>query len=171
MFGTGLLKEHFCKRFVLEKRRFFILFNSADDALIVPKDGNWSWTSGRTNGYCKILYFYEGWSDRTIQKIHNWSFSVGKLWENHIDALDIREPILTPSPSKAVCQKLAREKLFAIDTQKWHSQLLSDGNGIDNGSKLQTDKKYKNSLTTKPYVTMNMRRDHRPPYSCQIQKL
>ena len=69
--------------------------------------------------------------------------------------------MLTPSPSKAVCLKLAREKLIAIDTQKWHSQLLSDGDGIDNGSKLQTYKKYKNSLTTKPYVTMNMRRDHR----------
>ena len=74
-----------------------------------------------------------------------------------IDSLDIRKPMLTPSPSKAVCLKLAREKLIAIDTQKWHSQLLSDGNG----TKLGTYRKYKNSLTTEPYVTMNMRRDPR----------
>ena len=66
--------------------------------------------------------------------------------------------MLTPSLSKTVCLKLAREKLIAIDTQKWHSQLLSDGNGIDNGNTLRTYKKYKNSFTTEPY-------------SCQIQKL
>ena len=70
--------------------------------------------------------------------------------------------MLTPSPSKAVCLKLARETLIAIDTQKWHSQLLSDGNGIDNGNKLRTYRKYKNSLTAEqPYVIMNMRRGHR----------
>ena len=60
-----------------------------------------------------------------------------------IDSLDIWEPMLTPSPSKAVCLKLAREKLIAIDTKKLQSQLLSDGNGTDNGNKLQTYKKYK----------------------------
>ena len=78
-----------------------------------------------------------------------------------IDSLDIREPMLTPSPSKAVSLKLARETLIAIDTQKWHSQLLSDGNGIGSGNKLRTYRKYKNSLTTEPYVIMNMRRDRR----------
>ena len=55
--------------------------------------------------------------------------------------------MLTPSPSKAVCLKLAREKLIAIDNQKWLSQLLGDGNGIDNGNKLRTYRKYKNSLS------------------------
>ena len=55
-----------------------------------------------------------------------------------IDSLVIREPMLKPSPSKTVCLKLAREKLFSIDTQKWHSQLLSDGNGTDSDNKLRT---------------------------------
>ena len=35
MAGTRLLKEHFCKRFVFEKKNVFILFNSADGHLIV----------------------------------------------------------------------------------------------------------------------------------------
>ena len=50
--------------------------------------------------------------------------------------------------------------IIAVDTQKWHSQLLGDGNRIDNGNKLRT-RKYKNSLTAEPYVTMNMGRGHR----------
>ena len=48
---------------------------------------------------------------------------MGKPHVKFVDSLDIRDPMLTPSPSKAVCLKLARGKLIAIDTQKWHSQL------------------------------------------------
>lgn len=101
---------------------------------------------------------------RTIRKIHAWSFNIGKSWENRmlklIDSLIIREPMLAQSPSKKVCLKLARDSLFAKDSQNWQNQLLSTGN-TENDNKLRTYRTYKSSFTTEPYITMNMRRDHR----------
>ena len=103
--------------------------------------------------------------DRTIRKIHNWSFSIGKSWENRMlklfNSLSLQEPMLAHSPSKAACLKIAREKLIEIETQKWCDQLFSDGNSNDNGNKLRTYRKFKTSFNTEPYVKMNMSRDHR----------
>ena len=103
--------------------------------------------------------------DRTIRKIHNWSFSIGRSWENRMlnlfDSLSLQDSMLAPSPSKLTCLALAKEKLIEIDTQNWRNQLFTDGNGIDSGNKLRTYRKYKETLNTEPYVKMNMSRDHR----------
>ena len=103
--------------------------------------------------------------DRTIRKIHNWSFSIGRSWENRMlnlfDSFSLQDSMLAPSPSKLTCFALVKEKLIEIDTQNWRNQLFTDGNGIDSGNKLRTYRKYKETLNTEPYVKMNMSRDHR----------
>ena len=60
--------------------------------------------------------------------------------------------MLAPRPSKSTWLALAKEKLIEIDTQNWHNQLFTDGNGIDSGNKLRTYRKYKETQNTKTYV-------------------
>ena len=97
--------------------------------------------------------------DKAIRKIHNWSFSIGRSWENCMlnlfDSLSLQDSMLAPSPSKSTCLALAKEKLIEINTQKWHNHLFTDGN------KLRTYRKYKETLNIEPYVKMTMSRDHR----------
>ncbi|MCG8045103.1 MAG: reverse transcriptase family protein, partial [Candidatus Thiodiazotropha endolucinida] len=111
--------------------------------------------------WCRLRNMPE---QRTIRKIHNWSFSIGKSWENNmlkfIESLGIQEHMLVPSPSKYMCMKLAREKLIATEKLNWENQLLSDGNS-ENGNKLRTYRTYKNIFETESYVKLNLRRDHR----------
>ena len=56
--------------------------------------------------------------DRTAHKVHKWSFSIRRSWENtmfkQIDQLDL-QCMLAPVPNKTFCLKLAREKLNQID--------------------------------------------------------
>ena len=103
--------------------------------------------------------------DRTIRKIHDWGFSIGRSWENRMlnlfDSLSLQDSMLAPSPSKSTCLALAKKKLIEIDTQKWHNQLFTDGKGLDSGNKLRTYRKYLETLNIEPYVKMNMSRDHR----------
>ena len=130
--------------------------------------GDMGWVSADTKQkletvrlWCRLRNMPE---QRSIRKIHEWSFSVGKSLENRmlkfIESLGIREPMSVPNPSKYVCLKLAREKLIAIEKQSWQNQLASDGNS-ENGNKLRTYRTYKNRSETESYVTMNLRRDHR----------
>ena len=130
--------------------------------------GDMGWVSADTKQkletvrlWCRLRNMPE---QRSIRKIHEWSFSIGKSWENRmlkfIESLGIREPMSVPNPSKYVCLKLAREKLIAIEKQGWQNQLASDGNS-ENGNKLRTYRTYKNRSETESYVTMNLRRDHR----------
>ena len=111
-------------------------------------------------------------SDRTVHKIHSWSFQIGKSWENNmlklIDSLNIRDYMLAQNPSKANCLKLARDKLTELDYDRWKSQLLQNGINVDNGNKLRTYRTYKNNFSTETYVKSNMRRDHPRPYSSAI---
>ena len=104
-------------------------------------------------------------SDRTVHKIHSWSFQIGKSWENNmlklIESLNIRDYMLAQNPSKAICLKLARDKLTELDYDRWKSQLLQNGINVDNGNKLRTYRTYKNNFSTETYVKSNMRRDHR----------
>lgn len=111
--------------------------------------------------WCRIRNMPES---RMIYKIHNWSLSVGRSWENKmlkfIDSLNIRDCMMAPKPSKYICLKLAKEKLIEIDSHKWKEKLMHDGNN-ENGNKLRTYRTYKDSLDAEPYVKLNMRRDQR----------
>ena len=78
-----------------------------------------------------------------------------------IDSLNMRDCILAQNPSKAICLKLARDKLTELDYDRWKSQLLQNGINVDNGNKLRTYRAYKNNFSTETYVKSNMRRDHR----------
>ena len=69
--------------------------------------------------------------------------------------------MLAQNPSKAICLKLARDKLTELDYDRWKSQLLQNGINVDNGNKLRTYRTYKNNFSTETYVKSNMRRDHR----------
>lgn len=112
--------------------------------------------------WCRLRNMPAG---RITQKIHLWSFNTGNSWENRmlkvIDSLGIRESMLAQNPSKVMCLKIAREKLIARDKQNWQNQLFDDRNGSENGNKLRTYRKYKNTLNPEQYVLTNMRRDHR----------
>ena len=63
--------------------------------------------------------------------------------------------MLTPSPNKSACLKVAREKLLQIDKQKWENALVSNGRNENNGNKLRTYSTYKNALCTEFYVKHN----------------
>ena len=60
-------------------------------------------------------------ADRTIQKIHTWSFNTGNSWGNRmlkfIDSLEMRDSLLAQNPSKTMCLKMTGEKLTAVDKQ------------------------------------------------------
>ena len=102
---------------------------------------------------------------RKAHKVHQWSFSVRRSLENvmmeHIDNLDLQNYLLVPSPSKAACSKVAREKLWQIDKQNWENVLVSIGRDETNGNKLRIYRTYKNALCTEYYVKHHMRPDRR----------
>ena len=113
--------------------------------------------------------------DRTAHKVHQWSFSMRRSWENtmlkQIDELDLQS-MLAPVPNKILCLKQAREKINQIDRQHWEDSLLCNGRDESNGNKLLTYRTYKTTLSTECYVKSNMRREHRrifaPFRSCNL---
>ena len=111
--------------------------------------------------WCRLKTMPE---DRTAHKVHQWSFSMRRSWENsmlkQINELDL-QCMLAPVPNKTLCLKQAREKLNQIDRQHWEDSLLCNGRDESNGNKLRTYRTYKITLSTEFYVNSNMRRDHR----------
>ena len=102
---------------------------------------------------------------RTAHRIHQWSLSVPRSWENvmlrHINDLDLQNCMITPSPNKSACLNAARDKLTRLDNINWENALMSNGKDENNGNKLRTYRTYKNTIRTENYVKLNMRRDHR----------
>ena len=111
--------------------------------------------------WCRLKTMPE---DRTAHKVHQWSFSMRRSWENtmlkQINELDL-QCMLAPVPNKTLCLKQAREKLNQIDRQHWEDSLLCNGRDESNGNKLRTYRTYKTTLSTECYIKSNMRRDHR----------
>ena len=111
--------------------------------------------------WCRLKTMPE---DRIAHKVHQWSFSMRRSWENtmlkQINELDL-QCMLAPVPNKTICLKQAREKLNQIDRQHWEDSLLCNGRDESNGNKLRTYRTYKTTLSTECYVKSNMRRDHR----------
>ena len=131
--------------------------------------GDMGWVSAEvkqklecTRLWCRLKNMPE---DRTARKIHQWSLSERRSWENCmlnlIEQLGIEDCMLSPQPSKAACMKISKEKLIRIDTQHWENEIACNGRDENNGNKLRTYRTYKSTLSTEYYVKLNMRRDHR----------
>ena len=131
--------------------------------------GDMGWVSAEvkqklecTRLWCRLKNMPE---DRTARKIHQWSLSERRSWENCmlnlIEQLGIEDCMLSPQPSKAACMKISKEKLIRIDTQNWENEIACNGRDENNGNKLRTYRTYKSTLSTEYYVKLNMRRDHR----------
>ena len=130
--------------------------------------GDMGWVSAEvkqklecTRLWCRLKNMPE---NRTARKIHQWSLSERRSWENtmlkYIEQLGIEDCMLSPQPSKAACMKIVKEKLSQIDIHNWENEIASNGRDENNGNKLRTYRTYKNTFCTEYYVKLNMRRDH-----------
>ena len=128
------------QRFLNKACRYFL--GVSKNAPNIASRGDMGWVSAEVKQkieyvrlWCRLKTMPE---DRTAHKVHQWSFSIRRSWENtmlkQINELDL-QCMLAPVPNKTFCLKLDSEKLNQIDRQHWEDSLLCNGRDESNGNK------------------------------------